>query len=441
MGGYPLKVQAKAKVAGQEIVSLATVRPVVSQALGGLPYPPRQLIDQLAVGVTEKPPFTLTAKFEHPQAIRGGSSVVTITATRADGFDAEIALTAVGLPPNVAPALKNIPKGANDVKSELKPAANAPLGEFPISFQGKAKHQNKDFNVVAPPLPFVLALPFDLKVEPAPLKIDTSNKAKLKIVAVRNGGYTGPINLEIRGLPTGVTAPKTPIEANKNEVEIEITADAKAVIGDKTDVNVLGIATGAANQQNASANFTLTVNQGKPGATAPPPPQPAPAPKLTKLVPAGADGWRYFPAAQIKGDEWRSPTFKDDGWQTGKAPLGNGEEEIGKRKGTEIAQLGQSFLFRRAFDVPGDLLKQKGVAFRLQVASDDNAVVYVNGALADQDPEADHEFSYWNRDVELPAKVLRPGRNVVAVQVNNKDGSSDLYLDLEIVVQIPAAGK
>ena len=117
--------------------------------------------------------------------------------------------------------------------------------------------------------------------------------------------------------------------------------------------------------------------------------------------------------------------------------LGYGEEEIGKRKGTTVAINGAPVLFRRAFDVPADLVNQKGATFRLAVASDNSAEVYVNGQKADADPEADHEFRYWNREVELPVKLLRPGRNVIAVLVKNADGSSDLYLDVKVTAQAP----
>src|SRR5262249_35308143 len=147
-------------------------------ALGGLPFPPRELVDQFAVGLTEKPPFTLAAKFEHPESIREGSAVLTITATRAEGFDGDIALTPVGLPANVTSSFKTVPKGMNEVKGDLKIAKAAALGDFPISFTGKAKHKEKEYSVIAPPLPLLVVLPFDLKVEPAPVKIETGEKAK-----------------------------------------------------------------------------------------------------------------------------------------------------------------------------------------------------------------------------------------------------------------------
>jgi hypothetical protein len=160
--------------------------------------------------------------------------------------------------------------------------------------------------------------------------------------------------------------------------------------------------------------------------------------KTTVLLAAGASGWRFIPATPValSGGKWLAAAFDDRAWRTGKAPVGYGEEELTRRKGTLIAEKGQSFLFRRIVEIPAALLTQKGVAFALSVASDNSAEVYINGTLVDRDPVADHEFSYWNREIELPARVLRPGRNTIAVLVRNTPGSSDLYLDLELSAQV-----
>jgi hypothetical protein len=160
--------------------------------------------------------------------------------------------------------------------------------------------------------------------------------------------------------------------------------------------------------------------------------------KTTTLLPAGAADWRFTPLtpAAESGGRWRNADFDDRTWRSGKAPVGYGEEELKKRQGTAVPERGKPFLFRRAFDAPAGLLAQKGATFHLAVASDDSAEVYLNGVLVDKDPEADHEFRYWNREVELPATALRPGRNVIAVLVKNKPNSSDIYLDLELTAQV-----
>ncbi len=162
--------------------------------------------------------------------------------------------------------------------------------------------------------------------------------------------------------------------------------------------------------------------------------------KTTVLLAAGSPGWRFSPAtpASQSGGRWKNADFDDRAWRSGKAPLGHGEDELGKRSGTLVAEKGQAFLFRRAVELPAGLLALKGAAFTLAVASDNSAEVYVNGVLVDNDPQPDHEFAYWNREVELPAKALRPGRNAIAVLVRNGASSSDLFFDLELAAQVTA---
>jgi hypothetical protein len=261
MGAHVITIQAKATINNKTVISYLQVRNLVSQNLGGLPYPPQPMFTEVAVAVKEKPPFALAAKFDQPQTLRGQSATVTITATREPGFTEEITLTppVAGLPPNVTAALKNIPKDQKEVKVELKVAANAPLGQFMVQFSGKGKYQNKEFIVQTMPVPLVLASPFDLKVEPVPLKITQGDKAKLKVIAARKGGYKGPINVEIRNLPANVTATKATIAEGQTTVELEITAADNAAVASKADVNVLGTAVAAANQQAASPNFTVSV--------------------------------------------------------------------------------------------------------------------------------------------------------------------------------------
>ncbi|MBM4071045.1 MAG: hypothetical protein FJ271_19165 [Planctomycetes bacterium] len=162
--------------------------------------------------------------------------------------------------------------------------------------------------------------------------------------------------------------------------------------------------------------------------------------RTINLLAESSPGWKYLPAASLpRGDRrWSQADYDDRGWRTGRSPIGYGEEEIRKRQGTLIKEQGVPFCFRRTFQVSADLLRQKDVVFRLAVASDDSAVVHINGQLADQEPEnTDHEFAYWNRDIELPARLFQPGTNLVTVLVRNKKGSSDLYLDMEITAQVP----
>jgi hypothetical protein len=159
--------------------------------------------------------------------------------------------------------------------------------------------------------------------------------------------------------------------------------------------------------------------------------------KTEILVPESTAGWVYRPAKTETAKDWMKSDFNENSWTKGKAPIGYGEEEIANRKGTTIPEKGQPFLFRRAFVVTEEMLKRKDVQFFVNVASDDNATLYLNGKLIDKDPEEDHEFAYWNREVELKPTQLVAGRNVLAAYVKNQASSSDLYLDAEVIVRTP----
>jgi hypothetical protein len=261
MGPYVVTVQGKATIDGKPVVVNANVTNVVKAALANLPYPPRHLLTGVAIAVTQKPPFALTAKLDTPEALRGAPASVTVTAVRDAGFSEEIALAPGALPPNVAAALKPIPKGANEVKVTLTPAANAAPGSFSFTLVGKAKYQGKDVAATSAPAALVVALPFELKADPLPVKLLPGGKAMLKVTATRKGGYAGPIAVEVRNLPANVTAAKGTIVMGQTAVDIEITAAAGAAAGDKTDVNVLGTATAAGNQTAATANFTVSVGK------------------------------------------------------------------------------------------------------------------------------------------------------------------------------------
>ena len=189
------------------------------------------------------------------------------------------------------------------------------------------------------------------------------------------------------------------------------------------------------------ANPTLYVNRGiDPPAKAHPAPEAKaeptkkPEPKQTKpgqvIVKANSDGWTFTPKKGVQGSAWTGDKFDDSKWEKGKTPLGYGEAGIAQKKGTTIRHVGQNVLARKVFELDGKLLEQSQ-AFKLLVASDNAAIVWINGKEVDKDND-NHEPKYWNRTVNVDAKVLRKGRNVIAVQVTNNQGSSDAYLDVQI---------
>jgi hypothetical protein len=124
----------------------------VSQQLGNLPLPPKNMLTTIGLAVTERLPFALAAKLDAESYMPGKAATLTVMATRAPGFTAEIALSAAGLPPGVTAMLKNIPANQNEVKLMLTLTPQAKDGKAALTLTGKAKHQDRDVTATAPPV-------------------------------------------------------------------------------------------------------------------------------------------------------------------------------------------------------------------------------------------------------------------------------------------------
>jgi hypothetical protein len=266
-GAYEVRIRAKGVIDGKDVVAYASTRPAVSAAMNNLPRPPREWLRSVAVGVLPRPPFTLAARFERPEAARGLAAKLIVTAARDAGFDGEIALAARDLPANVTAAEGTIAKGQAEAALELKVQEGAALGSFPFLVVGRASHGDRATTATVLPPPLVVAPPFDLRVEPNPLTLAAGQAGKLKVTAARKGGYDGPVALAFRNLPANVTAPKAAIPAGQDVAEVELTAAANAPVGARGDVSVLGTAA-VANQSAASPNFTVRIQPPPPAALA-----------------------------------------------------------------------------------------------------------------------------------------------------------------------------
>ena len=264
LGAYQFRLVGTATVDGKEVVQAAGAKTMTVQSLNGLTYPPMHLQTFVSLAVKEKAPFSLAIKMDPPEGVPGGKANVTVTATREAGFDGDITINVpTGLPATI-PAPKAIPaiaKGKTEISFPLDLNAKTPVGEYFVFFTGKAKLGKGEVSAAAPPLMLVLGAPFDLNVEPAMVSLKPGEKAKVKVTAIRKAGYKGPIALDFRNLPANVTAAKASIAADKNDLEVEIAADAKAVPAVISTVAVGGTATALNNLQNVSPAFTLTVQK------------------------------------------------------------------------------------------------------------------------------------------------------------------------------------
>jgi hypothetical protein len=255
--GAQVRIVGTADVNGKKVVEYADCSEMLTLALANLPWPPRNLTDKLALSVTEKPFFTLEVKLDAPALGRGTTLPITITAKRADDFKDPITLAIQGLPANVDLGNKPID---NQVQITLTSKNNAVLGTHSIVITGAGKRGDQQITVVAPAVNLELRMPIDLSLDTAGGKIPVNGKLKVKAKVNRILGFKTPVEVELKNLPKGVTAPKVTIPEGAAEVEIELTAAADAAVGAINNLSLVGTTNVAGeNQSVTAANAVLEV--------------------------------------------------------------------------------------------------------------------------------------------------------------------------------------
>jgi hypothetical protein len=179
------------------------------------------------------------------------------------------------------------------------------------------------------------------------------------------------------------------------------------------------------------------------------------------LLPPGA-AWRYLDNGSDQGTNWLATGFDDTGWASGNAQFGYGEgDEATIINSGPTASRFITTYFRRPF-VVADPSTLTGLVARL--LRDDGAVVHLNGVelfrsnmptgavnyltVAPQAVGGADETTFFVTQLANPA--LRPGTNVLAVEIHQQaSSSSDVSFDLELIgltrvgpprVQILSAG-
>jgi hypothetical protein len=165
------------------------------------------------------------------------------------------------------------------------------------------------------------------------------------------------------------------------------------------------------------------------------------------LVAAGSV-WKYLDNGSNQGTAWRASDFDDRAWPSGPAELGYGDEAEDRPEATRLSYGPNpnnkyiTYYFRRAFTVadPG-----RYTNLVLGVLRDDGAIVYLNGQEIRRDNLPTGTVTYTTpalsavsgsdetvyHETALDPALLRPGTNVLAVEIHQvSPSSSDISFDL-----------
>jgi hypothetical protein len=135
--------------------------------------------------------------------------------------------------------------------------------------------------------------------------------------------------------------------------------------------------------------------------------------------------WKGLPLGDAEPPGgWEAPAYDDSGWRNIKVP------GVWENQFPDLANLNGLFLYRLTFDVPPDLAGQE-VTLVLG-AVDDEDWTYVNGQFVGSLTRQTNPNDYYSavRSYTLPQGLLKPGRNTIAVKVNDLRQAGGLLASL-----------
>lgn len=221
----------------------------------------RQVPFDLRVRV--RPPFELNPAVRDVSVEQGQKAKFVVTTVRHD-YQGPIQLEVVGLPAGLHARTDRVERGGQAGEIVIEAEAGAPVRNN-IAVTVRAVPADNSIPMASFPLRLSVSAPvlFRLSVEPPVVKLQAGGSAKVKVTAARKS-YQGLIAAEVLNLPAGVTAARASIPQGQSFVEIELTADANAKVGDRPNLAVLGTAIAAGDHKETSPHFTLQVQAALP---------------------------------------------------------------------------------------------------------------------------------------------------------------------------------
>ncbi|HVX09679.1 MAG TPA: hypothetical protein VHC22_00620 [Pirellulales bacterium] len=191
-----------------------------------------------------------------PNLHKGGSDEIRIVAFRRDGFDAEIVVSAEGLPGGVTAQPVTIGPGRSSASLVLMAADGATPTVAPFRLVGKARigttevaHAARAASIVWPGQPgqfnarsrlsgeLVLAVsegevaPFTLTMAGNPLEMSRAGKIDVPVTMTQRGDFKGNVTLSVVGLPPNMQPANQQMNAGPGETKFTINLQTNAPVG------------------------------------------------------------------------------------------------------------------------------------------------------------------------------------------------------------------
>lgn len=247
----PIRVRGQAKI-GEEVATReampATVL-IAAQNQRGIARLGRDLL--LSVGQTA--PYLLQAQTNELRVPQGHWIRVPVKATRRGDFAGDLALTAVGIPPNVQNEAITLAAAQTETALYLYAQADAPPGKYSLYVQSSTSvpfTKNADGSDKKPIATVDGSTPVDVTIVASPLTLapkPPNNGAfkqgttlEVPVEIARRNGFAGPVTLDLYIPPeaVGIQAAPVTIAADQNAGTLVIQAAADAAEGPRPHVAV-----------------------------------------------------------------------------------------------------------------------------------------------------------------------------------------------------------
>jgi uncharacterized membrane protein len=198
--------------------------------------------------------------------VQGQSGTVPVTVSSGGGFTGPVALTTAGVPNAVTATLAPASvTGTATSTLTLAAASTAVPGTYTIIVTGSGTGVASESDSLtltigaAPPAHSISLLIRALNNQ---VSVAQGESDTWEVIVTRGGGFAGPVDLSIEGLPGGVTAQFAPLTIAPGTVgsALTFTAAASAATG-STDVTIRGRATGV---PDATVVVRLSVSAASP---------------------------------------------------------------------------------------------------------------------------------------------------------------------------------
>jgi len=184
-------------------------------------------VERLAVAVTKPAPFRIRMGQAMVPLVRRGAASVPVVVERDEGFSADVTVRSVWNPPGVSASTPRLKGDQTEGTLQLDARPNAMVGNWKTALTATATVDGQPITIASPLFTIELAQPY-IDFQIAQTRIEQGASGAIEVVASIRTTPEGPTQVELVGLPRGVTTSPQAMAPDATSIRfpIDVAADA-----------------------------------------------------------------------------------------------------------------------------------------------------------------------------------------------------------------------